>query len=84
LVGKESPRKQNLPQEVKEYNKLHSRKRIVIESTSSVDCRLKKYRIMSEIFRNRLRKYDKVSDIASSSPSALYLVANSRYDDITV
>jgi hypothetical protein len=26
-------------------------------------CRLKKYRIMSDIFRNKLRKYDKVSDI---------------------
>ncbi len=51
-----------LSQEEKEYNMDHSKKRIVIEHAI---CRLKKYRIMSEIFRNRLRKYDKVSDIVS-------------------
>ncbi len=50
----------DLSQEEKECNKFHSRKRIVIEHTI---CRLKKYRIMSEIFRNRLRKYNKISDI---------------------
>ena len=27
--------------------------------------RLKKYRIMSDIFRNKLRKYDKVLDIVA-------------------
>ncbi len=53
---------QCLSQEEKEYNKLHSKKRIVIEHTI---CRLKKYRIMNDIFRNRLRKYDKVSDIVA-------------------
>ena len=41
------------------HNKLHSKKRIVIEHTI---CRLKRYRIPSEVFRNKLRKYDKVSD----------------------
>jgi hypothetical protein len=46
----------------KEYNRNHSAKRIVIEH---VICRIKKYRIMNDIFRNRLRKYDKVSDIVS-------------------
>lgn len=46
----------------KEYNREHSRKRIVIEH---VICRIKKYRIMNDVFRNRLRKYDKVSDIVS-------------------
>jgi hypothetical protein len=46
-----------LPQEEeKEQNKKHSRKRIIIEHTI---CKIKKYRIMSDIFRNRLRKYDK-------------------------
>jgi hypothetical protein len=30
----------------------------VIEHTI---CRIKKYRIMNDLFRNRLRKYDKVS-----------------------
>jgi hypothetical protein len=53
---------QDLTIEEKEYNRIHSKKRIVIEHTI---CRLKKYRIMSEVFRNRLRKYDMVSDIVS-------------------
>src|SRR3954452_14913703 len=51
-----------LSQEEKEYNLQHSKKRIVIEHTI---CRLKKYRILSDIFRNKLRKYNKVSDIVS-------------------
>jgi hypothetical protein len=54
-------RNQELSEEEKEYNQYHSKKRIVIEHT--IICRLKKYRIQSEIFRNKLRKYDKVSDI---------------------
>ncbi len=53
---------QELSQEEKDYNKIHSKKRIVIEHTI---CRLKKYRIMKEVFRNRLRKYDRISDIVS-------------------
>ena len=53
-------RNQELSQEEKEYNMNHSKKRIVIEH---IICRLKKYRIMSDVFRNRLRKYNKVSDI---------------------
>ncbi|MBA3977440.1 MAG: hypothetical protein H0X50_04490 [Nitrosopumilus sp.] len=28
-------------------------------------CRLKKFRIMNDVFRNKLSKYDKVSDIVS-------------------
>jgi len=55
-------RNSELSQEEKEYNKIHSKKRIVIEHTI---CRLKKYRIMSDIFRNKLRKYDKVSDVVA-------------------
>ena len=55
-------RKQKLSQEKTEYNKNHSKKRIVIEHTI---CRFKKYRIMSDVFRNRLRKYNKISDIVS-------------------
>lgn len=51
---------QRLSQEEKETNKSHSKRRIVIEHTI---CRLKKYRIMSEVFRNKLRKYYKVSDV---------------------
>jgi hypothetical protein len=46
----------------KEYNRNHSAKRIVIEHAI---CRIKKYRIMNDVFRNRLRKYDRISDIVS-------------------
>jgi DDE superfamily endonuclease len=45
-----------------ESNKNHSKKRIVIEHAI---CRLKKCRILADVFRNRLRKYDKISDIVS-------------------
>ncbi len=55
-------RNQDMSQEEKEHNKNHSRMQIVIEHTI---CRLKKYRILSDVFRNRLRKYDKVSDIVT-------------------
>jgi hypothetical protein len=53
---------QCLSREEKYYNTIHSKKRIVIEHTI---CRLKKYRIMSDIFRNKLRKYNRISDIVS-------------------
>jgi hypothetical protein len=57
-------RNQELSQEAMEYNKSHSRKRIVIEHT--IICRLKKYRIVAEVFiRNKLKKYNKVSDIVA-------------------
>ena len=49
-------------EEKEEYNKNHSKNRIVIEHTI---CRLKKYRIMSDVFRNKLRKHNKISDIVS-------------------
>ena len=52
----------DLSQEEKEYNINHSKERIVIEHTI---CRLKKYRIMSDVFRNRLRKYNRISDIVT-------------------
>ena len=56
-------RNQILSQEEIDYNKLHSKKRIiVIEHTIS---RMKKYRIMSDIFRNKLRKHNNVSDIVA-------------------
>ncbi|HEY6535481.1 MAG TPA: transposase family protein, partial [Candidatus Nitrosocosmicus sp.] len=55
-------RQQHLSQEEKEHNKNHSKKRIVIEHTI---CRLKKFRIMIDTFRNRLRKYNRISDIVA-------------------
>ena len=53
-------RNQELSEEEKEYNQYHSKKRIVIEHTI---CRMKKYRILADVFRNKLKKYNKVSDI---------------------
>jgi DDE superfamily endonuclease len=52
-----------LSQQQKEYNLHYAKKRIVIEHI--IYCRLKKYRILIDIFRNKLRKYNKVSDIVS-------------------
>jgi len=52
----------DLSQEEMESNINHSKKRIKIEHAI---CRLKKYRIFADIFRNKLRKYNKVSDIVS-------------------
>ena len=51
-----------LSAEEKERNKSHSKRRIVIEHTI---CRMKKYRILADVFRNKLRKHDRVSDIVS-------------------
>jgi hypothetical protein len=55
-------RNQFLSDDEKEYNKIHSKERIVIEHTI---CRLKKYRIVADVFRNKLRKHNKVSDIVA-------------------
>jgi hypothetical protein len=64
---------QELSAEGKECNKSHSRKRIVIEHTI---CRMKKYRILADIFRNKLRKYNGVSDIVSGLVN--YRIMNSH------
>jgi hypothetical protein len=55
-------RNHDLSQEEIEYDRIHSKKRIVIEHTI---CQFKKFRIMSDIFRNRLRNYNKVLDIVA-------------------
>ena len=55
-------RNQDLSQEEVDYNKIHAKKRIVVEHTI---CQFKKYRIMSDIFRNKLRKYNRISDIVA-------------------
>jgi hypothetical protein len=60
LPYKKKRNQQGLSQEEIEFNTIHSKKRIIVEHTIY---RLKKYKIMSDIFRNKLRKYDKVSDI---------------------
>ena len=73
LPNRKKRSQKELAKEEKEYNQHHSRKRIAIEH---IICRLKKYRIMSDIFRNRLRKYDKVSDIVSGLVN--YRIMNSH------
>jgi len=45
-----------------EYNQGHAKKRIVMKHTI---CRLKKFRILADVFRNKLTKYNQVSDIVS-------------------
>ena len=62
LPYKKKKYQKELSQEEKEYNRIHSKKRIVVEHTIS---RLKKYRIQSDIFRNKLRKYNRISDIVA-------------------
>jgi hypothetical protein len=46
----------------KRYNKNHSRLRIIVEHTI---CKIKKFGIMGTKFRNRLRRYNNISDIIS-------------------
>ena len=44
------------------YNKNHSRLRIIVEHTI---CKIKKFEIMGTKFRNKLRRYNNISDIVS-------------------
>jgi hypothetical protein len=62
LPNRKKRNQKEMPTEEKEYNQSHSRKRIVIEQTI---CKVKKYKILADMFRNRLRKYDGISDIVS-------------------
>ena len=47
-------RSKPLSVEEKEYNRIHARASVVVEH---VICRIKKFRIMADVFRNRLKKY---------------------------
>jgi hypothetical protein len=49
--------------EERTYNRKHSQLRMIVKHTI---CRIKKFGIMSGKFRNRLRKYDDISDIVSA------------------
>jgi DDE superfamily endonuclease len=61
-MQEEEEKPTRLSQEEIEFNTIHSKKRIVVEHTI---CRLKKYRILVDVFRNEWRKYNKVSDIVA-------------------
>ena len=57
------------------FNRKHSQLRMIVEHTI---CRIKKFGIMSCIFRNRLRKYDNVSDIVSALLNFRILIHTNR------
>jgi hypothetical protein len=58
--GKRGVKARELTYEQKEYNQGLAGESVVVEHTIS---RLKKFRIMSHEFRNRLRHYDTMKDI---------------------
>ena len=62
LPVKKKKRNIELTEEQIEYNKNHSSLRVIIEHTI---CRIKKFCIMGTKYRNRLKRYDTVSDIVS-------------------
>jgi hypothetical protein len=62
LSSKRKRNRQDLSQEEIEYNRIHSKKRIVVEHPI---CQFKKYRILRDVFRNKLRKYNRISDIVA-------------------
>jgi len=72
-------RKKNLElsQKEKEYNKNHSKKRIIIIEHSI--CRLKKYRILADIFRNKLRKYNKILYIVTADLVNYRMINQNHY-----
>ena len=63
LPIKKKKRNTVLTKEEKEYNKNHSRQRVIIEHT--ICSRIKKFCIMGTKYRNRLKRYDHISDIVS-------------------
>ena len=58
--GKRGVKAKPLTPEQKEFNRRLSGERVVVEHTIS---RLKKFRVMAQEFRNRLRSYDVMTDI---------------------
>jgi DDE superfamily endonuclease/Helix-turn-helix of DDE superfamily endonuclease len=60
--GHRGEKGEELTPEQKSFNRQLSKERVVVEHTIS---RLKKFRIMGEEFRNRLRRYDAMTDIVS-------------------
>ena len=64
IKKKKKKKKRNivLTKEQIEYNKNHSSLRVIIEHTI---CRIKKFCIIGTKYRNRLKRYDHISDIVS-------------------
>ncbi len=49
-------RSKPLPVEEKEYNRILARARVGVEHAI---CKIKKFRIMSDVYRNRLKRYNR-------------------------
>ena len=60
--GRSGVKAEDLTPAQKKFNKELSKERVVVEHTIS---RMKKFRIMGEEFRNRLKRYDVMTDIVS-------------------
>ncbi len=58
--GKRGVKAQELSAEQKSFNKALSKERVVVEHTNS---RVKKFHIFGDEFRNRLKRYDTMTDI---------------------
>ena len=54
-------------------NKNHSRLRIIVEHTI---CKIKKFEIMGTKFRNKLRRYNNISDIVSGILNFIVMQSN--------
>ena len=65
--------KGDLTAEQKSFNRKLAKTRVVVEHTI---CRTKKFRIMGEEFRNRLRWYDRATDIVSGLVNLRIMGAN--------
>lgn len=62
LPIKKKRNRSQLTKREKLYNKRHRRQRVVVEHTI---CRIKKFGVMGTKYRNRLKRYDAMSDIVS-------------------
>src|SRR6478609_12034254 len=62
LPFRKKRKKGELSNEEKKHNRKHSKLRVIVEHTVS---RIKKFGIMGTKFRNRLKRYDRASDIVS-------------------
>ncbi|MDG7011198.1 MAG: IS5 family transposase, partial [Nitrososphaerota archaeon] len=62
LIPFKKAKGKDLTEEQKAFNKLLAKARVVVEHTIS---RLKKFRIMGDEFRNRLKRYDLMTDVVS-------------------
>lgn len=63
-----------LTENEKRYNKRHRRQRVIVEHTI---CRIKKYGIIGSKYRNRLKRYDVMSDIVSGLVNYRIIHSNS-------